>query len=126
MVFPSKYIKRAYEEAVPLRKKVFLLPTIIIGFVLLFIIGSIGVITEKGYGISVGRYLGATNGTAMFIRDNSPIQMSNRTDRDLFDNLEVGDKILVIHDGIAESYPGRTGAYWCMKLEGRPISRSRS
>ena len=101
-----------------MRKKVFLLPTIIIGFVLLFIIGSIGVITEKGYGISVGRYLGATNGTAMFIRDNSPIQMSNRTDRDLFDNLEVGDKILVIHDGIAESYPGRTGAYWCMKLEG--------
>ena len=53
----------------------------------------------------------------MIIIDNSPIAMSIRSgDGTLFDGLETGDEILIVHDGIAESYPGRTGVYFCMKL----------
>ena len=57
-------------------------------------------------------------GGTMFIDGNSPIIMSNRKDKEgLFSGLGTGDKILIFHDGIAETYPGRTGAYWCVKLE---------
>lgn len=67
---------------------------------------------------SVGRCLVADNGSYMFIDGNSPIIMSNRKDKEgLFSGLGTGDKILIFHDGIAETYPGRTGAYWCVKLE---------
>lgn len=57
-------------------------------------------------------------GEDMFIDGNSPIIMSNRKDKEgLFSGLGTGDKILIFHDGIADTYPGRTGAYWCVKLE---------
>ncbi len=92
------------------KKKLLIFVGIIVGIFVLIVAG-IGIMVGKGYGISVGRYLEAKDGTAMFVRDNSPIQMSNRTDKDLFDKLDIGDKVLVIHDGIAESYPGRTGVY---------------
>lgn len=96
-------------------KKLLIFVGIIVGIFVLIVAG-IGIMVAKGYGISIGRYLEAKNGTAMFVRDNSPIQMSNRTDKDLFDKLDIGDKVLVIHDGIAESYPGRTGVHAVFKL----------
>ena len=53
----------------------------------------------------------------MLILDNSPIEMANRTDKELFNKLVNGDEILVVHDGIAESYPGKTGVYAVFKLK---------
>ena len=38
-------------------------------------------------------------------------------DQDLFAGLSSGDKILVIHGLIMESYPGQTHAYYCLRLE---------
>ena len=61
-------------------------------------------------------YLETKNNTAMFIRDESPIQMSNRTDKELFDGLDIGDKVLVIHTGIEETYPAKTGVYAVFKI----------
>ena len=87
-----------------------------IGIICVLLIGFVTILSSGSYGISQGRYLEAKNGQSMFIRDNSPIQMSNRTGKDIFDRLEVGDKILVIHDGIAETYPGKTGVYAVFKL----------
>ncbi|NLL80476.1 MAG: hypothetical protein GX234_11980 [Clostridiales bacterium] len=99
-----------------MKKKIWLIPIIVIGLILVFLIGSVGFLTIKGYGVSQGRYLEAKDGQPLFILDNSPIEMSNRTDKDLFGKLDNGDKILVIHDGILESYPGRTGVYGIFKL----------
>ncbi len=94
---------------------VFLLITAII------VIGM-GVMTAKGYGITQGRCLVTATGSHMLIdEDNSPIEMSNRNDKDIFADLSSGDEILVIHDGIQESYPAGTGAYYCIKLnDGKP------
>lgn len=59
-----------------------------------------------------------TKQRCMMVLDNSPIAMSNQSgDEELFEGLSTGDKILVVHDGIAESYPGQTGAYFLWKLE---------
>ncbi len=83
---------------------------------------GMGVMTVKGYGITQGRCLVSATGTYMLIdENNSPIEMSNRSDKDLFTDLSSGDEILVLHDGIQESYPAGTGAYYCIKLnDGKP------
>lgn len=90
-----------------------------IGLLLVLMIAAVGIIAVKGLGISTGRYLEAVNGASMIVIDNSPIQMSNRTNKtkaELFDEFDVGDEILIIHDGIAETYPGKTGVYVAFKL----------
>lgn len=99
-----------------MKNKKWLIPVAIIVAILVLVIAGGGTMVAKGYGISTGLYLEAKDGQALFILDNSPIEMSNRTDRDLFDNLDIGDKILVIHDGIAESYPAQTGVYAVFKI----------
>ena len=79
------------------------------------------VMTNKGYGMSVGRALFARDGSCMIVVDeNSPIIMRDRSDKtgkgELFEGLATGDRILVVHTGIAESYPAQTGAYWLIRL----------
>lgn len=100
-----------------MKKKKYLFPVVVIVILLLILAGSITLMSNKGLGCSVGRYLPIENGTSMFLLDNSPIVMSNRTNRELFSKLDIGDKILVIHDGIKETYPGGTGVYAVIKLQ---------
>ena len=71
------------------------------------------ILAGKSISPSVGLYLQADN-VNMLILDNSPISMSGNDD--MFEKYESGDKILVLHDGILESYPGQTRAYFVMKL----------
>lgn len=70
-----------------------------------------GILIYKGYDVSMGVYLESKDGRAILICERTPIIMSNRTERELFDSLNIGDKILVFHDSIAESLPARTGVY---------------
>lgn len=100
------------------QKKKWVIPLCVIGVILLLCAGGLCYMINHSMSFSVGRCLVADNGSYMFIDGNSPIIMSNRKDKEgLFSGLGTGDKILIFHDGIAETYPGRTGAYWCVKLE---------
>lgn len=99
-----------------MKKKKWLIPIVAFALIFVLLFAFIIVVTNKGYGISQGRYLEAKDGQAMLILDNSPIEMSNRTDKKLYDKLDIGDEILVVHDGIAESYPAKTGVYAIFKL----------
>lgn len=83
---------------------------------------GMGVMVSKGYGITEGRCLITGTGSYMLIdENNSPIEMNNQSDKDLFADLSSGDEILVLHDGIQESYPAGTGVYYCKKLsDGEP------
>lgn len=87
-----------------------------------FIAIVFGIMTTKGYGITKGRCLiSATESYMLIDENNSPIVLSNQSEKDLFDDLSSGDEILVLHDGIQESYPASTGAYYCIKLnDGKP------
>lgn len=108
-----------------MKKKLIIILCIILAVFLLvtatFVIGM-GVMTVKGYGITQGRCLITATGSYMLIdENNSPIEMSNRSEKDIFADLSSGDEILVLHDGIQESYPAGTGAYYCKKLnDGKP------
>jgi len=85
------------------------------GIIILFIL-SICILLNKGYGMSVGRYLEVKDGTAMFICENTPIRLSRQHHGDMFHDLNIGDKIFVIHKGIAESYPAQTVAIAVYKI----------
>ena len=100
-----------------MKNKKWLIPVGIIGVIVIVFFIGINLMISKGMGISTGLYLEAKNNTSMFIRDESPIQMSNRTDRELIDDLDIGDKILVIHTGIEETYPAKTGVYAIFKIK---------
>ena len=100
------------------QKKKWMIPLCVVVGLLLICAGILWYMASHTLGFSVGRCLVADNGSYMFIDGNSPIVMSTRKDKEkMFAGLETGDKILILHDGIEESYPGGTGAYWCMKLE---------
>ena len=100
------------------QKKKWMIPLCVIGGLLLVCAGLLWYMVSHSLDFSVGRCSVAENGSYMFIDGNSPIVMSNRKDKEgMFAGLETGDKILLLHDGIQESYPGGTGAYWYMKLE---------
>ncbi len=97
-------------------KKKRLVPIIaVISISVLFVIGFF-LFGIRGYGCSVGRYLEASDGSSMVVVDNEPVQMSNQTNWKLFDGLDTGDKIWVVHDGMENYYPGRTGVYAILKL----------
>ena len=83
---------------------------------------ALGFLAIKGMGLSYGLYLEAKNDSSMLIVDNSPMRMSGRSDRDIFAGLESGDRILVIHGAVAQSYPSQTGAYAVIKLWGGDAS----
>jgi len=68
--------------------------------------------------ITVGRYLESLHGDHLLIDGNSPDRMFNSSPwEDLFDGLQTGDKILVVHGPTLDSYPGQTDAYLCLKLQ---------
>ena len=105
-----------------MKKKIFIPLCIVLALVLL--IGSgIVYMNANSLGLSTGRVLITSSGGYMLIRDNSPISMGNPKNKSgLFGGLENGDEVLVLHDGINESYPGRTGAYAIFKLNDGDIA----
>ena len=84
----------------------------------LLIGGSVGLMASRSLGVSTGRCLVIGEDTVMLIMDGSPIVMHPRGSAWMLDGLATGDEILVLHDGIRESYPGGTGVYALVRLRG--------
>lgn len=82
----------------------------------------IGVMVMGSLSISTGRCLVADNGSVMLILEGSPIVMHSRYGDGMFDGLSTGDEIMVLHDGIQETYPGGTGVYFVFRLGGGSIA----
>ena len=101
-----------------MKKKWLWIVTIILAMAAIMFLTMLWFVNKKSLSMTVGRVLVCQNGTYMLIDGNSPIAMSNclKIDR-LFEGLENGDKVWVLHDGIQETYPARTGAYAVRKLE---------
>ena len=79
-------------------------------------IAVLGVMSAKGYGISTGRFY--TNDFGIYLVDEGEamIMSDQSKNQDVFENLSVGDLILVVHDGINETYPAQTGAYRIFRI----------
>lgn len=96
------------------KKKVWILVAIVL-FILLL---PFFLLYESCISFTIGRCVAADNGSYLYVDGNSPVRMVNLTSNDkLFSDLKTGDKILVAHDGVEETYPGSTGIYFCHKLQ---------
>ncbi|MBQ2988935.1 MAG: hypothetical protein IJD59_07520 [Clostridia bacterium] len=80
---------------------------------------TVGVRGALSYGMLEGRVLIADNGSYLIVLDDhSPIRMSDCSRKGgAFLDLQTGDKIRILHDGVLLSYPGQTGVYWVRLLE---------
>lgn len=78
---------------------------------------------KNSMGFSTGVCITADNGGYLMVIDHSPVSIHRVSGKDRsFPDLDTGDKIFVIHDGIAESYPGQTGVYFILKLSDGDIN----
>ncbi len=67
-------------------------------------------------GISVGYYLNTLDGP-MLIEGYSPMSMVPPAENTgMFVGIERGQKLLVVHGAVDESYPSRTNVYFIIKL----------
>lgn len=100
-----------------MKKKILISVCLILAILIFLSVSSVFLINRYSLSVSQGLYLSANDNTPMMIQMNSPIKLNNLTNNEnLFDNFSDGDEILVIHDGIQESYPGATGVYAVFKL----------
>lgn len=100
-----------------MRKKKWFKPVaIVLGILILLVVAFIvtmGILSAKGYGFSVGRCLIDNNGSYLLVVDDTPIYMHGEEKH--FEGLETGDKLIVLHSGVEETYPARTGVYCVFK-----------
>ena len=80
--------------------------------VLVCLIAIVAITLKLIPGMTVGRCVIADNGSVLLIDGNTPIVLSGRTG----DRYTTGDKLLVLHNGINETYPAQTGALLVLKL----------
>ena len=78
---------------------------------------GIAALVISGLTPAVGYVIAADNGQYLIVLDDSPVVMGNCTrDENLFVGLKTGNQVLILHDGIRESYPAQTGVYFCMNI----------
>lgn len=66
---------------------------------------------------TVGYCIVADNGSRILVVDGGPVVLSNSTiGKNALYKYDTGDKLLVVHGAIRESYPASADAYFCMKI----------
>ncbi len=93
--------------------------TVFIVFVLCVValLVTAGIMSARGYGITAGRLYFADSVCFLIDSDDDAMIVSDQSmHKNLFDGYISGDKVVLIHDGIAESYPARTGGYHVLRI----------
>lgn len=104
-----------------MKKRKWVLPVCIVcGGIILCIAGLLiaaGVMSSKGYGISIGRLYFSDAGTYLIDKNDSAMLVSDQsTEQKLFSGYASGDKVFLIHGGVNECYPAWTGGYHMFRL----------
>ncbi len=59
-----------------------------------------------------------TDNSVIVIVDDSPMEISNLSiNENLFVDLQTGDKVIITHDSVQETYPAYTGVYKLLKID---------
>ncbi|MBO7218033.1 MAG: hypothetical protein J6V50_04960 [Clostridia bacterium] len=103
-----------------MKTKRWILPLAIAGVVIIAAVIAVLVLgryNSNGYGISVGRLYFADFGTYLIDENDSAMYVADRSKKnDLFEGYNNGDKVIVFHGGIAESYPAKTVGYAVFRI----------
>ncbi len=93
----------------------------IIAVTVVFVLGLIVGVTSlsgESKAFSVGKVIEYEDDTVIFADDNTPVLVFDKTKNgSLFSALTDGDKVLLLHDGIEETYPAKTGGYFVLRLK---------
>ncbi len=103
-----------------MKKKKLILPVGIILAIIFLFTASVfifsAVISEQGYGLSRGIIYLSDYGNYI-IDNNMAMRVSDCSDdAKLFNGYSNGDKVILFHDGIEDSYPAQTGGYYLLRL----------
>lgn len=96
-------------------KKKIIITVAVICTVFVLGIAAGALIINSGIGISTGHVLISENGTCFLIKGSFPVRLSDYSEKGALPELKTGDRVFVIHDGIAESYPASTLCRFCIK-----------
>ena len=104
-----------------MKKKRWILPvSIVSGVIVLCIVAVVAfgaILSAKGFGITTGRLYFADNDTYLIDSDNMAMKVSDCSDdKELFEGYQNGDKVILFHDGVNETYPAQTGGYRIIRL----------
>lgn len=104
-----------------MKKKKWILPISIVGGVIILCIVAVfafgAILSAQGYGISIGSLYFADNGTYLIDNDDMAMRVADCSDdKELFKEYQNGDKVVLFHDGVDESYPAQTGGYRIIRL----------
>ena len=104
-----------------MKNKKWILPVCIVAAAAVLCIGAVlifdAVLNAQGYSISVGRLYFSDDGTYLIDSDDKATLVLDCTDNaELFKGYESGDKIILFHDGVDESFPARIGGYRIFRL----------
>ena len=99
-----------------MKKRKWILPVSIVGGVIVLCIVAIfafgAILSAQGYGISTGRLYFADNGTYLIDSDDMAMRVSDCSDdAELFKGYQNGDKVILFHDGVNETYPAQMLMY---------------
>lgn len=91
--------------------------------VAVILIAGVLFMAKNSLGFSTGPCIVANNDRYLIVIDNSPIAMHSLLgQKSMFSDIDTGDRIFIVHDGIATTYPGKTGLYFILKLSDGDIS----
>lgn len=104
-----------------MKKRKWVLPVCIVGGVislcLVLAVAFIGYMGITGYGMTAGYLYIGDAGTFLVEDNDTSMKLSDQSaGKNVFDGLNNGDKVIVIHDGVEETFPARTGAYHIVRL----------
>ena len=97
------------------RRKWILVICIAMGIIAL-LMGTAAVTSMMGYGVSVGKLYFTESSTYLIDGTTSIIVSDQRRKSDLFDGYANGDEIILVHDGVEETFPARTGGFLAFRI----------
>ena len=90
----------------------------VLAIFLCLVICFVGILFERGIGITTGRCIVSDSETVLLIVEDGysegfPVALGYNGSKDnVFHGWSTGDLVTVIHDGIRETYPGQTQMYY--------------
>lgn len=70
---------------------------------------TLGILTGLGLRFSSGYCVITDSGACMIVLEGTPVELTRHGGS--FRNLSTGDRLLVLHGGIQETFPAQTAAY---------------